>query len=162
MSQLQIKNITDKSKGLVSLVHWDTNQVILKFNGKLLDKKATEEVKSEKIADLLQVGQKYYLDLSGDISFFIRHSCNPNTTVKVIANNAFLISTRQIKPNEELTFDYSITSTDNPEDWNLDCTCGSWNCRKSISGFNTLPLKIKETYLNQDIVPTYIKKHSGI
>lgn len=161
MSQFEIKNLPDKTQGVFSLVHWDSNQVILKCTGKLTNKSDLSDIKPEKIDSLLQVSPDAYLDLSGDLSFFVRHSCNPNTTVKIIAKNAFLISTRAIKPNEELTFDYSTTSTDSIDEWKIDCKCGSWNCRKQISGFNTLPAQTKEQYLKQNIIPNYIKNISS-
>ena len=158
MNKFEIRKVADKSKGLVSLVHWDANQVILKLNGKLLTKESLTDIEASKIENLLQVDRESYLDLSGDLSFFVRHSCNANTTVKIIAKNAFLISTRAIKPNEELTFDYSMTATDSLDEWKMNCYCGSWNCRKLISGFNSLPSDLKETYIKKDVVPSYIKK----
>jgi uncharacterized protein len=159
MNSFEIRNAEKKGRGVFSLVHWDTNQVILKFNGKLITKQSMLEMTAEQSALLLQIDSEIYLDLSGDMSLFINHSCNPNTTIKIIAKNAFLISTRAIKPNEELSYDYSVSCTESPEEWKMDCRCGEWNCRKVISGFASLDQKVRELYLKSNIAPNYVKKN---
>lgn len=154
----------NSGRGIFATSHFESNQVILKFNNsKLVEKNQLLEYSKnlnmiEIINDYLQISEKLYLDLSGDITRFIQHSCNPNTTVKIVSRTPFLISNRSIKPNEELTFDFCTTSDEDIESWQMDCHCGSWNCRKKISGFNTLSEKEKEKVLNQSIIPKYIKK----
>jgi len=158
MTSFEIRNTVNKGQGLYSLVHFAANQVLLTFKGKIFDKKTTYELPDTVSELFLQIGSNMYLNLNKDISFFINHSCNPNTQVKIISQTVFLISTRPIAPNEELCFDYSITSTENLEEWSMACKCEQWNCRKSISGFPNLSDKDKEKYLKLNIVPNYIKK----
>lgn len=158
MLQFTIKQAADKSDGLFSLVHFEPKQIILTFKGKILNIEEVNKLPINEAALLLQVNKEKYLDLDGDSSFFCRHSCNANTAIKLIGNTAFLISVRAIKPNDELCFDYSLTSSDTPKEWSMACKCGSWNCRKVISGFNTLSNKDKETYIKLGIVPNYISK----
>lgn len=155
MSVLEIRKTDKSNKGLYSLVHFDNNQVILKFNGKLISTEIVSTMSIEKAASVLQVAKNKYLDLSGDISLFIQHSCNPNTSITIMANTAFLVATRHISPDEELRFDYSTTSTDPIESWNMNCNCGEWNCRKVISGFNSLSDNDKKRYAK--FIPSYVK-----
>jgi len=157
MNQTEIRNIPGKGKGLYSLVHFDNNQVILKFKNKIINEIEADQLNKDKQATLLQVGKNKYLDLIGDPSFYVNHSCNPNAIVKIFSNNAFLVSIRRILPNEELCFDYSLTSTDSLEDWSMKCSCGAWNCRKLISGFNLLNDSNKQRYINMNVVPKYNK-----
>jgi len=158
MTSFEIRNTDTKGKGLFSLIHFAANQVVLTFKGKILDKKTVYELPDEKSALFLQIGDNAYLDLHQDMSLFINHSCNPNTIIKIISKTAFLISTRAILPNEELCFDYSLSSSETPNDWSMACKCAQWNCRKIISGFPALSDIEKEKYLKLNVVPNYIKK----
>lgn len=158
MENFEIRQTELKGQGLYALVHFSANQVILPFKGEILDKKTVDELPLNKAAATLQIALLKYLDLSGLNSFFVNHSCNPNTSVKIISNKAFLIALRDIKPNEELCFDYALTSSDDPKEWEMNCYCGEWNCRKLISGFNIMNEKRKEQYLKMGIVPDYIIK----
>lgn len=158
MTSFEIRNTKTKGKGLYSLVHFADNQVLLPFTGKVLDKKTVYELPDTKSEVLLQIGPVAYLDLANDISLFINHSCNPNTRVKILSQSAFLIATRAILPGEELCFDYSLTSTENINDWSMTCKCNEWNCRKIVSGYPALSDKEKAKYSKLDTVPNYVKK----
>ncbi len=56
------------------------------------------------------------------------HSCDPNTAYAGLN----LIAIRDINTDEELTLDYGDILNETQESFN--CTCGSTNCRKIISG----------------------------
>lgn len=157
-STFLVKKSDKGNQGLFTTTHFDANQVILTFKSNtILNTEAAKKLTPTQLNSLLQIGKDVYLDLSKDTSYFINHSCNPNSLVKIVSKSAFLISTRAIKPNEELTFDYSLTSTDTPDEWQMKCKCGEWNCRKIISGFNYLSDKDKDKFIKQGIVPKYIK-----
>jgi uncharacterized protein len=156
MNTFEIRPTKTKGQGLYALHHFEANQVILKFAGKVLTK--AEVYALPNTDSYLQISPDLYLDLTGDLSHFVNHSCNPNTYVKIISRTAALISTRAIKPNEELSFDYSMTSTETPEDWQMKCGCGSWNCRKNISGFSSLSDKEQEQLIKANVVPMYVIK----
>lgn len=156
MKNIEIRNTKNKGKGIYALVHFEPNQVILGFKGKIINSKTVDELPTTKTDLLLQIYNDTYLDLSGDLSIFLNHNCSANTGIRILAKSAFLISTRTIQANEELCFDYSTTSTDTLDEWSMQCKCGAWNCRKVISGFQYLPEKEKERYLKMNIVPDYV------
>ena len=56
------------------------------------------------------------------------HSCNPNTAY----DGLNLVALADIQPNEELTLDYAELLDENLTAF--ECSCGSLNCRKIISG----------------------------
>jgi len=61
---------------------------------------------------------------------FVNHSCDPNGGM---LGDSILVSMRKIKEGEEVTFDYSMTESD--EDvMNFKCLCGTAKCRGMISG----------------------------
>lgn len=110
----------------------------------------------------LQVGPNTFLGPSGGIEDNINHSCNPNCMVHVVGNRVVLYSLYVILPNTELTFDYSTTSTDTPDKWQMNCQCGDFNCRKIISGFQNLDPALQQKMMDKGIVPLYISNPNMI
>lgn len=82
---------------------------------------------------------------------FLNHSCNPNVGFK---GSVSFFALRDIKPNEELTFDYSISEAE--KRWYLKCSCGQRECRKRITSIQYLPYRVYEHYL--PYIPTGMKK----
>ena len=65
-----------------------------------------------------------------------------------------LVAIMDIHEGEEITWDYSTTM--NEDDWEMDCVCGSKNCRGRIRDFKYLPENVQQKYINLRIVPKYI------
>lgn len=105
---------------------------------------------------LLQIGHDLYLGPSGDASDYINHHCNPNCYLHIVGKRAILFSLYHIKAGSELFFDYSTTSTDELDAWQMKCACGAYNCRKIISGFQHLDVKIQEDYKKRGLVPMFM------
>ncbi len=79
---------------------------------------------------------KYYV--MGSPERFVNHSCEPNTYVKEKKD----VALKDIKEGEEITTDYSLNGI---EDWEMECKCGSRNCRKIVYGdFRRLDDKTKK------------------
>jgi SET domain-containing protein len=77
--------------------------------------------------------------VGGNDARFINHSCAPNceTAIEEVGgrNRVFIDAIRDIKPGEELGYDYQLTweSTDDPADLALyNCRCGAKNCRGTM------------------------------
>lgn len=107
--------------------------------------------------DFLQIGPNTYLSPSGNVDDHIRHSCNPNCVIKPAGCRAILYSLHFIKADSEITFDYSTTSTDTLDSWSMKCNCGSYNCRKIISGFHLLNPELQKDYNNKKITALFIR-----
>lgn len=76
-------------------------------------------------------------DDSLDWSDLYNHSCDPNA---IVVNSIFLVASRNILKDEEITFDYA---TCNNKFLNFNCECQSKICRKYISDSD------RETFQNQ-------------
>ena len=60
---------------------------------------------------------------------FYNHSCTPNCGFH---GQVMLVAMRDIRPGEELTYDYAMTDSD-PRLW-MQCNCQSRNCRGRVTG----------------------------
>lgn len=107
----------------------------------------------------LQVGPTVFRGPSNELDNLVNHSCDPNTKVVIQEYDAHLVAIRDIPPGEEITFDYSTTSTDPPSIWKMSCQCGTPRCRKVISGFRHIPSKDKARYVALRAVPQYVIEH---
>lgn len=86
------------------------------------------------------ISDEYFLgatnkDEENQIKLYQNHSCNPNVGLH---GEITFVAMRDIDKDEELTVDYAFIDN---EDYSFECTCGSNNCRKTITGFDW---KIKE------------------
>lgn len=73
--------------------------------------------------------------VGGNDARFINHSCNPNCETVIENSRVFIDATRNIKPGEELGYDYQLTweSTDDPAELALyACRCGAKRCRGTM------------------------------
>lgn len=91
-----------------------------------------------------------WIDPDG-LAQYLNHSCDPNMGIK---GKVIFVALRNIKPNEELTFDYSTTEDD--IFWKFKCNCGARKCRKVLYSIQYLPKPVFEKYL--PYVPTYFQK----
>ena len=103
----------------------------------------------------LQIGSDLYLGPSGDHDDYFNHSCSPNAYVYIVGSRAFLYSIYDIPINKEITFDYSLTSSETFDEWSMPCNCKSYECRKNISGFKTLSKTKQDFYKGINVVPKY-------
>jgi hypothetical protein len=75
----------------------------------------------------------------------INHSCDPNSYVKTLHGRRFVIALRDIRPGEEITYDYCINGGG---DTVWTCHCGAARCRHEIhSDFFHLPADVQIEYL---------------
>ena len=143
---------TAKGAGVFTTVVIPPKVPIVEFKGDLF---LTNQIKHDN-EYILQIGINTFLGPSGEIDDYINHSCNPNCLVHIVGNRAILYSMYLIPANAELTFDYSTTATDTLEEWSMSCQCGAHNCRRMISGYDTLDQQTKDNYKNANALPLYI------
>ncbi len=104
---------------------------IIYYIGKIITKKQTEKdpkFNNGKAIYLFNINNKY--DLDGDFTYntarLINHSCNPNCEVESKGLKLWISSIRDIKKNEELSYDYGFSFDENYKEF--PCKCGSNNC----------------------------------
>jgi len=118
-------------KGLCATRNIKRGKRIIEYRGKkITHKQADKDTKyGYDITYLFTLDKKYLLD--GDFEFnkarLINHSCNPNCEVLDESKSKIWITAiRNIKKNEELSYDYGFSFDCNYKDH--ICKCGSNNC----------------------------------
>ena len=92
-----------------------------------------------------QVGEHEFVLHGGLISKF-NHSCDPNCGIRLNSSGGHdFIAMRDIKTNEEATFDYAMRNS-RIDHFPAQCTCGEKACRGSVTGWQDLPQSRKEKY----------------
>jgi SET domain-containing protein len=102
--------------------------------------------------DTIQIGIDEHLVVDHK-SKIINHSCEPNACLR---QRCDLYALRDIKPDEEITFDYA-TSVGVNDPWTLRCNCGSKNCRKLLGNVLSLPEEMLNEYIKLDAFTNFIK-----
>jgi len=138
--------ITPKAKVFSSPIHKrgifakkpiKRNEIIVVSGGYIIDEKEYKKLLKKDFPTVkhyaMRVAKNFYLvsDKKGKLEKvdFFNHSCNPNAGMK---GQILTIAMKDIKPGEEITYDYAMTDSD-PDDY-FKCNCGAKNCRKIITG----------------------------
>lgn len=153
---LSIRQTSDKGVGVYADAAYLRGETVLRFGGSLLTQEEVPYPLAPEDDHYLQIGPLMYLGPSGGPDDFVNHSCDPNSKVVVDDDRAWLVAIRPIAVDEEVTFDYSTTSTETPDRWTLQCRCKSTRCRGVVTGFRELPVHRQVEYIMLDAVPMYI------
>tara|TARA_B100001996_G_C18214641_1_gene421273 strand:+ start:66 stop:533 length:468 start_codon:yes stop_codon:yes gene_type:complete len=117
--------------GLSAATNIKKGQKIIQYKGKKVSLSRVEndpKYDNDKEIYLFNLNKKY--DLDGDFKFntarWINHSCNPNCEVLDHNKQLWIFAMRNIKKNEELTYDYGFSFDKDYKQY--ICKCGSKNC----------------------------------
>ncbi len=127
----KIKKSTIDKKGLYAAKDIKNGTKIIEYKGKIISVKKTEKdpkFDNDKDIYLFNINKKY--DLDGDFKFntarLINHSCEPNCEVSGTGFKIFVYAIKNIKKNDELTYDYGFGFDKDYKDY--PCKCGSKKC----------------------------------
>jgi len=117
--------------GLSASQNIKKGQKIIQYKGKKVSLYKVEtdpKYDNEKEIYLFNLNKKY--DLDGDFKFntarLINHSCNPNCEVLEDNKQLWIFAMKNIKKNEELTYDYGFSFDKDYKQY--ICKCGGKNC----------------------------------
>jgi hypothetical protein len=136
-------------KGVYALKSFRTGDTILMFEGPELSHYEVFGM-GDAQAYAVQIGPDRYIDTLYP-GRFTNHSCDPNAGILQDRN---LVAICPIAAGEQIQFDYSTTMSG--EHWTMDCCCGSPKCRRQISAFHLLPVRLQAHYLRLGIVQQFI------
>ena len=127
----KIKRSKIDNRGLYAATNIKKDTKIIEYKGKIITVKETEtnpKFDNDKAIYLFNLNKKY--DLDGDFKYntarLINHSCDPNCEVDGAGLKLWIYSIKDIKKNEELTYDYGFSFDKDYKDF--PCRCGAKKC----------------------------------
>ena len=127
----KIKKSKIDNRGLYATTNIKKNTKIIEYKGKIITVRETEtnpKFDNDKAIYLFNLNKKY--DLDGDFKYntarLINHSCDPNCEVDGVGLKLWIYSVKDIKKNEELTYDYGFSFDKDYK--NFPCRCGTKKC----------------------------------
>jgi len=150
MKKVYVARTKNVGEGLFAKNNIKREEAIFVFKGKLI--KASYDSDCYIGPRWLGVGRCLWINVSKtNPGYYINHSCKPNAGFK---GKVTVVAMRNIKKDEEITIDYSITEED--PYWKMKCKCGEKNCRKIIRSIQFLPEKIFKKY--KSFIPIFFQK----
>ncbi len=150
-----VKETGKYGKGLYADEDIKKGEVIADWTGgKIYGAEKCSDLPKEVANHAIQFEEHKWIDTKG-IGRFFNHSCEPNCGVK---DKFQIITMRDIKKGEELTFDYEMTED---SDWRMECKCGSKSCRKIIRAYKNMPEKIRKKYAGY-ISEWLVEEYAGV
>ena len=127
----KIKKSKIDNRGLYATTNIKKNTKIIEYKGKIITVRETEtnpKFDNDKAIYLFNLNKKY--DLDGDFKYntarLINHSCDPNCEVDGVGLKLLIYAVKDIKKNEELTYDYGFSFDKDYK--NFPCRCGAKKC----------------------------------
>ena len=145
--KIKVSDAGAKSKGLFTQEFIQKGEIVVVFQGKMVEADSIEKSIYKNVGDhCFQIEKDLYLCPAEpdtkrmDSTFYFNHSCEPNCGVR---GRVTFVAMRDIQPSEEITFDYAMTDN---LDFRMECFCGSYNCRKVITGHDWLKKDLQGRY----------------
>lgn len=127
-SDVEIRESAIQGKGLYALRQFDIGEVVLKWD-------LSKTVAPEDVALMPLEERRYTHPLDRDRILivqaperFVNHSCDNNTEVRDFCD----VAIKPIRVGDEITSDYGLEGAS----VSFECSCGSMNCRGTISSKN--------------------------
>ena len=131
MKLYKIKKSNIDKRGLCAASNIKKGTKIIEYKGKIISVKKAEmdpKFDNDKAIYLFNLNKKY--DLDGDFKYntarLINHSCDPNCEVDGVGLKLWIYAIKDIKKNEELTYDYGFSFDKDYRDF--PCRCGAKKC----------------------------------
>lgn len=152
---LEVRTSKLNGKGIFTKRQFRNKEIIFKVEGKIFTKEEIYKTSGKFTDNTFRFAKDFFISPEGELGDFLNHSCDPNSGVIKIQDGLFVVAIKDIDVNEEILMDYSTILT-NDDTYELDCNCGSKECRSKVRRYTSLPQKIKEKYIQLGIVPEYI------
>jgi SET domain-containing protein len=150
--KVEVRNESINGKGIFAKEDITKGEIVFIKGGHILTK---DQIFSSGICDsYFPISDEYYLGSTNkeeeeSIKLYQNHSCNPNVGLH---GEITFVAMRDIKKDEELTVDYAFIDNEN---YSFECTCGSPDCRGTITGFDWKIKELQDKYY--DYFAQYLK-----
>jgi len=155
-AKTEIRNHSLCDKGTFAIQDINKGEMIYIRGGELMKKEEAFNYKPGECPDgLWPITEDYWLGARTEEDFvkqkvYVNHSCDANCG---LSGEITCVAMRDIKVGEEITQDYGLLDD---SDYELECSCGSANCRKVATGQDWQLPDLQEQYY--DYYAPYLKK----
>lgn len=143
--KVEVRDKSLNGQGIFAKEDIKKGEIVFIKGGHILTR--NEIFSSGVINSYFPISDEYYLGAKNKeeedkIKLYQNHSCNPNVGLH---GEITFVAMRDIHKDEELTVDYAFIDN---EEYSFKCTCGSDNCRGTITGFDWKIKDLQEKYYN--------------
>lgn len=152
-SKLEIRDDSKYGRGVFTKEDIEKDEVLIVMGGHIFDTDLENEVG--------EFATNYNMDISEEFSFcpkeesdlmkmpqhLVNHSCDPNAG---FSEQCFMVAIKDISAGDEIVYDYAFvmfSSDDSESHFEMECGCGSENCRKIIREDDWKLPEIQKNYL---------------
>lgn len=152
-NKVEIRDNGINGRGIFAKEFIKKGEIVFIKGGHILTRE--EIFSSGVINSYFPISDEYFLGAKNKeeenlVKLFENHSCNPNCGLR---GEITFVAMRNIEKDEELTTDYAFIDN---EDYKFECTCGSMNCRKIITGYDWKIKELQDKYY--DYFAQYLKE----
>lgn len=152
-NKVEIRDNGINGRGIFAKEFIKKGEIVFIKGGHILTRE--EIFSSGVINSYFPISDEYFLGAKNKeeenlVKLFENHSCNPNCGLR---GEITFVAMRNIEKDEELTTDYAFIDN---EDYKFECTCGSKNCRKIITGYDWKIKELQDKYY--DYFAQYLKE----
>lgn len=152
--KVKVKKSTLHGNGLFATRDIKRGETLFIFKGKPIHFLINNKKRAKEAGlNWVGYGKNFWIDPSGNYTVNANHSCDPNAFLK---DGLKMLALRNIKKDEEITFDYSLNESD--IFWSMKCSCGSKKCRKIVTSIQFLSKEFLRKHAIQ--IPSYFKQIS--
>ena len=155
--KLIVKKILANEFGVFAKKNIKKDDLLMIFGGHIMSRDEERNL-PEKIRDAaIQIDKNFVIGAKNlnEISNtdYVNHSCKPNAYIQ---GQISLYALRDIKKNEEITFDYGTVLFGNKKNptYKIHCYCNTKNCRNYITDHDWKMPEFQKKYKNK--LPFYI------
>jgi hypothetical protein len=147
-------------KGVFARREFTAGSRILQFRGRIYSRAEYLSKVNPVKCHYMQIGDNAFLGPTTTPDNFVNHCCEPNAGLVIENGKAWLVAISTIRPEDEITFDYSTSMAE--DHWEMDCACGAASCRGRVRDFKHLLPALQQKYANLGIVPDFVIRSAGL
>jgi hypothetical protein len=145
---LEVRTTRKYGKGVFTKKNIRKDSLLAIFGGHIYTIKEEKNIPEEIRDNGLQIHDNIVIGIINnkeiEDAIYFNHSCEPNSGFK---GQLLLISMKDIKKDEQITFDYSmVLSSSKKNSYKMKCLCGSKNCRGIIDEEGWKNPKLQKKY----------------
>jgi len=143
-AKLEGKLIAGKGgRGLFARERVRAGELLVVWGGEVVDGETLRSMSVDRYRLALQVEQDLYLLTTNEgVADWVNHSCDPNSGLQ---GQVVLVALRDIRPGEEITFDYAMSDGSSYDEF--ECDCGARTCRGHVTGADWRLPELQERYV---------------